>query len=96
VSKTTGPQCFRNSVIIWSGPGLILVFKDIIRVIKSRRMRLERYVACMEETRLAHKILVFRPDMTRPLGRSRYRWESNIGMDLKEGGWEGVGRIHLD
>jgi hypothetical protein len=28
-------------------------------------------------------------------GRSRCRWEDNIGMDLKEIWWEGVERMHL-
>jgi hypothetical protein len=31
----------------------------------------------------------------RPLGTSRLRWEDNIGMDLREIGWEGVDWMHL-
>jgi hypothetical protein len=31
----------------------------------------------------------------RPLGTPRFRWEDNIGMDLREIGWEGVDWMHL-
>jgi hypothetical protein len=31
----------------------------------------------------------------RPLGRSRRRWEDNIGMYLREIGWEVVDWMHL-
>jgi hypothetical protein len=33
--------------------------------------------------------------LVRLLGRQRLRWEDNIGIDLREIGWEGVGWIHL-
>jgi hypothetical protein len=35
-------------------------------------------------------ILVGKPELKRPLGRPRRRWEDNIRMDLKETVWEGV------
>ena len=38
----------------------------------------------MEEGRRAFKILTGTPTGKRPLGRSRYRWEDNIRIDLKE------------
>jgi hypothetical protein len=56
---------------------------NIIRVIKSRRMRWAGYVACMGEGRGAYRILVGRPEGRRPLGRSRRRWEENIKMDIQ-------------
>jgi hypothetical protein len=31
----------------------------------------------------------------RPSGRDRNRWEDNIKINLKEGGWVGVDWIHL-
>jgi hypothetical protein len=34
-------------------------------------------------------------NMYRPLGRSRCRWEHNIGMDPREIEWEYVDWIHL-
>jgi hypothetical protein len=59
---------------------------DILRVIKSRRMRWAGHVARMEEQRGAYRILVGRREGRRPLGRPRSRWEDNIKMDLKEVG----------
>ena len=55
-----------------------------IDFIKSRRMRWAGHVACMEEGRGVHKVLVGKPKGTRTLGRPRRRWEDNIKMDLQE------------
>jgi hypothetical protein len=60
---------------------------NIIQVIKSRRMRWARHVACIGEKRGAYKILVGRPEGRRPLGRPRSRWVDNIKMDLQDVGW---------
>jgi hypothetical protein len=46
---------------------------NIIRVIKSRRMRWAGHVARMGEGRGAYRILVGRPEGRRPLGRPRRR-----------------------
>jgi hypothetical protein len=51
---------------------------NIIRVIKSRRMRWAGHIARMGEGRGAYRILVGRPDVRRPLGRPRHRWEDDI------------------
>ena len=59
---------------------------NIVRVIKSRRLRWAEHVARMEEGRSAFKLLTGKPTGKRPLGRSRRRWEDNIRMDL-----EGIG-----
>ena len=59
---------------------------NIVRVIKSRRMRWAGHVARMEEGRGVHKVLVGKPEGKRPLGRPRCRWEDNIKMDLQEVG----------
>ena len=59
---------------------------NIVRVIKSRRMRWAGHVARMEEGRGVHKVLVGKPEGQRPLGRPRHRWEDNIKMDLEEVG----------
>ena len=58
---------------------------NIVRVIKSRRMRWAGHVARMEEGRGVHKVLVEKPEGKRPLGRRRRRWEDNIKMDLEVG-----------
>ena len=59
---------------------------NIVRVIKSRRMRWVGHVARMEEGRCLHKVLVGKPDGKRPLGGPRRGWEDNIKMDLEEVG----------
>ena len=59
---------------------------NIVRVIKSRRMRWAGHVALMEEGRGVHKIFMGKPEGKRPLGRPRRRWEDNIKMDLEEVG----------
>jgi hypothetical protein len=68
---------------------------NIISIIKSRRMRWVGDVACIEEIRNAYKSLVGRHEGKRPLGRSRHRWEHNIGTDLRELGWEDVDWMQL-
>jgi hypothetical protein len=59
---------------------------NIVRVVKSRRMRLAGHVARMEEGRGVYRVLVGKPEGKRPLGRPRRRWEDNIKMDLQEVG----------
>jgi hypothetical protein len=60
---------------------------NIVRVIKSRRMRWVGYVARVGEERGVYKVLVGKPEGKRPLGRPRRRWEDNIRLDLKEVGY---------
>jgi hypothetical protein len=59
---------------------------NIVRVIKSRKMRWVGHVARMEEGRGVYSVLVGRPEGKRPLGRPRRRWEDNIKLDLGEMG----------
>jgi hypothetical protein len=68
---------------------------DIIRQIKSRRMRWAGHVACMGEGRNVYRVLVGNPEGKRPLGRPRHRFEDGIKMDLGEIGWGCVEWIHL-
>jgi hypothetical protein len=63
---------------------------DIVRVIKSRRMRWAGHVARMGEGRGVYMILVGRPECKRPLGRPRRRWEDNIKIDPREIGLDGA------
>jgi hypothetical protein len=49
----------------------------------------------MGERRGAYRALVGKPEGRRQLGRPRHRWEDNIKMDLREGGWGGVDWIDL-
>ena len=57
---------------------------NIIRAIKSKRLRWEGHLAKMEEVRSAFKIVSAKPTGKRLLGRPRGRWEDNIKMDVKE------------
>jgi hypothetical protein len=59
---------------------------NIVRVIKSRRMRWTGHVARIRERRGVYRVLVGRPEGKRPLGRPRRRWEANMKMDLRETG----------
>jgi hypothetical protein len=57
---------------------------NIIRMIKSRRMRLAGRVVRMGEKRNTYGILVGKSEGKRQLGRPRRRWVGNIKMDLRE------------
>jgi len=59
---------------------------NIVRVIKSRRMRWAGHVARMGERRGVYRVLVEKREGRRPLGRPRRRWNDNIRMDLREVG----------
>ena len=59
---------------------------NIVRVVKSRRMRWAGHVALMGEERGVHRVLVGKPEGKRRLGRPRRGWEDNIKMDLREVG----------
>ena len=59
---------------------------NIVRVIKSRRMRWVGHVARMAEEMGLYRFLVGKPEGKRPLGRPRRRWVDNIRMDLQEVG----------
>jgi hypothetical protein len=63
---------------------------DIIRQVKSRRMRWAGYVARMRKERKVYKVLVGKPEGKRSLGRLKRRWEDGIRMDLREFGLGGV------
>ena len=65
--------------ILYSSP-------NIVRVIKSRRMRWAGHVACMGEERGVYRVLVGIPEGKRPPGRPRRRWMDNMRLDLQEVG----------
>ena len=64
---------------------------NIVRVIKSRRMRWSGHVARMGEERGVYRFLVGKPGGRRPLGRPRRRWVDNIRTDVQE-----VGCVYMD
>jgi hypothetical protein len=59
---------------------------NIIRVIKSRRLRWAGHVARKGERRGAYRALVGKPEGRRQLERPRRRWEDSIEMDFREDG----------
>jgi len=68
---------------------------NIVRVIKSRRMRWAGHVARMVDRRVIYRVLVGKTEGKKPLGRSRRRWDFNIKMDLQEVGCGGTDWIEL-
>jgi hypothetical protein len=62
---------------------------EIVRQIKSRKMRWAGHVACMGEGRNLYRVLEGKLEGERPLGRPRNRWEGGIRLDLGE--MEGYG-----
>jgi hypothetical protein len=66
---------------------------DIIRQIKSRRLKWASHVACMGEGRKVCRVLVGQPEGKRLLGRLRHGWKDGIRTDLGEIGWGGGGGL---
>ena len=56
---------------------------NIVRVVKSKRIKWAGNVACMGEKRVSYRVLVGKPEGKRRLGRPRLRWEDNIKMDFQ-------------
>jgi hypothetical protein len=68
---------------------------DIIRQIKSRRMRWAGHVAGLGERRKLYRVLLGETEVKGTLERPRRSWEDGIKMDLRGTGWGGVEWIHL-
>jgi hypothetical protein len=60
---------------------------DIIRQVKSRRMRWAVYAARVGEKRNLYKVMVGKPEGKRPLGRPRCRWEDGLETFLGRLAW---------
>jgi len=71
---------------------------NIVRVIKSRRMRWAGHVARMGERRGVYRVLVGKTEGKRPLGRPKHIWEDSIKMNLQEVGrglWTGPSWLRI-
>jgi hypothetical protein len=68
---------------------------NIVRIIKSRRVRWAGHVAHMGEGRGVYRVFVGRPEGKRPLGRYMPRWEYNITLDLRKIVIDGANWIQL-
>ena len=64
---------------------------NILRVIKSRRMRWAGHVARMDVEMGVYRVLVGKPEGRGPLGRPRRRCVNNIRLDLQE-----VGSVYME
>jgi hypothetical protein len=51
--------------------------------LRSRRIRWAGHVTQVGERRAAYRVLVWKPEGRRQLGRPRYRWEYNIKTNIK-------------
>jgi hypothetical protein len=56
---------------------------DVVKVIKSKRMRWVGHVTFLREGGCVYRVLVVRPESKIPLGRHRRRWDDNFKMDLR-------------
>ena len=71
---------------------------NIVRIIKSRRMRWTGHVAHMGDSRGLYRVLGGKPEGKRPLVWPKSRWEHNIKIDLQEVGcgvWTGSGWLRI-
>ena len=68
---------------------------NIVRVIKSRRMRWTGHVARVGEETVVYRVLVGKPEGRRPLVGPRRRWVDNIRFDFQEVGCGYIERIGL-
>jgi histone acetyltransferase (RNA polymerase elongator complex component) len=69
--------------------------QHIIRVMKVRRMRWVGRVVRVGRQEGCMQSFMGTADGKRPLGRTRFRLDNNIKMDLQEVGWAGMDWIDL-
>ena len=80
IMQVYGSRTSSRPVVLYS----CKTWSNIVRVIKSRRIRCPGHVAKMEDGRSAFTIFTDKPTGKRPLGRPICRWNDNIRMKLKE------------
>jgi len=56
---------------------------NIVRAVKSRRMRWAGHVARIDEERGVYRVFLGKPEGMGPLGRPRRRWFDNTRTDLQ-------------
>jgi hypothetical protein len=68
---------------------------NIVRMIKSRRMRWMGVLACIGDGRGVYRTLIGRPEGNRPLGRPRRGWEDKIKVEFRKIGIDVANWIRL-
>ena len=56
---------------------------DIMRFIKTQRIKWLGHIQRMDQARRTRKLLDWKPMGTRPVGRPRQRWQDDVMEDLK-------------
>ena len=57
---------------------------DIVRFIKAQRIKWLGHIQRMDQARPTRKLLDWKPMGTRPVGRSRQRWQDDVMEDFKK------------
>jgi hypothetical protein len=57
---------------------------DIVRFIKSQRIKWLGHIQRMDQARPTRKLLDWKPVGTRPTGRPKQRWQEDVMEDLKK------------
>jgi hypothetical protein len=57
---------------------------DIVTFIKAQRIKWLGHIQRMDQKRTTRKLLVWKPMETRPVGKSRQRWQEDVTEDLKK------------
>jgi hypothetical protein len=57
---------------------------DIARFMKAQRIKWLGHIQRMDQARPTSKLLVWKPMGTRPVGRTRQRWQEDVMEDLKK------------
>ena len=57
---------------------------DIVRFIKAQKIKWLGHIQRMDQARPTRKLLDWKPMGTRPVGKSRQRWQEGVMEDLKK------------
>jgi len=57
---------------------------DVVRFIKTQRIEWLGHIQRMDKARPTGKLLDWKPMGTRPVGRTRQRWQEDVMEDLKK------------
>ena len=64
--------------------GKLIENADLVRFIKAQRIKWLGHIQRMDQARPTRKLLDLKPMGTRPVGRTRQRWQEDVKEDLKK------------